>query len=117
MTIIVNHRRGHCGIVSLALAFNTSFKEMYELLKVIQSDIYFGITSESLSEAIKYCSAIYKRRAVKITFRGKQSDFIKHYKKGLYVLNCKEHVGILFNGHLFQSKDKDYTMYNAYQIL
>lgn len=115
--IRVPYRKGACATVALAIAFGTTFKEIYQLFSVLMSAPLRGCTTAEFVEALRYCEAIYERKTIKIHWRGKLYRFQEQYNEGLFIVNCEGHVGVIFNGIAFANKDKNYNVYNVWQVI
>jgi hypothetical protein len=114
--IQLDHRKGLCALYSMSLAFNTPLDEMQQLFEVVVQTPKSGCTLDEIKEAIKYSEAIYKRSTCKVKWRGKLFDFIQQYPEGTWLVNCNDHLGLVFNGVIFGSKLKNYNVYGAWQM-
>lgn len=116
MTVILNHKKGYCSVTSLALAFHISFNDSYAIMKTIAKRLSYGVTTRQIQKGIDYACALYNRQAHKRNWKGKIYDFMREHPEGLYIVNCTNHVTLVWNGVLFDNYGSNYEVYNVWQI-
>lgn len=112
----LSYRKGKCFLYALALAFHLSYKDSLAIVGAVSATPCSGVTLAEVEECLCYAEAIYKRKVEKLHWRGTLFNFCRKYSKGLFLVNCSGHIGVVFNGTIFGSKLKNYNVYNAWCI-